>query len=53
MLSTNSIIYGNLAHASGRAMLDLQRTTSKALSVSSTEVAISKGNGGDAIILLG
>lgn len=48
MLSPNSPIYGNLSHATGRAMLDLQRSTSKSLSVNSTEVAISKGNGGDA-----
>lgn len=48
MLSPTAPIYGNLSHATGRAMLDLQRTTSRTLSVNATEVAISKGNAGDA-----
>ena len=48
MLSPSAPIYGNLAHATGKAMLSLQRSTSKALSANATEVAISKGNGGDA-----
>ena len=48
MLSPNSTIYGNLSHATGKAMLGLQRSTSKALSMKAAEVAISKGNSGDA-----
>ena len=48
MLSPSAAIYGNLAHATGKAMLSLQRSTSKALSANATEVAISKGNAGDA-----
>ena len=48
MLSPNSSIYGNLSHATGKAMLGLQRSTSKALSIKAAEVAISKGNSGDA-----
>jgi flagellin-like hook-associated protein FlgL len=48
MLSPNSPIYANLSHATGKAMLALQRSTSRALSVKATEVAISKGNSGDA-----
>ena len=48
MLAPNSPIYGNLAHATGMAMLALQRSTSKALSANATDVAISNGNSGDA-----
>lgn len=48
MLSPNSPVYANLSHATGKAMLGLQRTTSKALAMQATEVAISKGNSGDA-----
>jgi flagellin-like hook-associated protein FlgL len=48
MLSPSATIYGNLAHATGKAMISLQRSTSKALSANATDVAISKGNGGDA-----
>jgi len=48
MLSPNSPIYANLSHATGKAMLALQRSTSKALAANATEVAISKGNSGDA-----
>ena len=48
MLSPHASIFGNLSHATGKAMLALQRSTSKALSVNATEVAISKGNSGDA-----
>ena len=48
MLSPNSPIYSNLSHATGKALLDLQRSTSKALKIQSTEFAISEGNSGDA-----
>jgi flagellin-like hook-associated protein FlgL len=48
MLSPNSPIFGNLSHATGKAMLDLQRGLSKSLKVKSTELAISEGNSGDA-----
>jgi flagellin-like hook-associated protein FlgL len=48
MLSANAPIYGSLSQATGKAMLSLQRSTSKALSVNATEVAISNGNSGDA-----
>lgn len=48
MLSPNATIFGNLSHATSKAMLGLQRSTSKALSMKATEVAISKGNLGDA-----
>ena len=48
MLSPNSPIYGNLSHATGKAMLDLQRSITKSLKVKSTELAISEGNAGDA-----
>ena len=48
MLSPNSPIYGNLSHATGKAMLDLQRSITKSLKVKSTELAISEGNSGDA-----
>jgi len=51
MLSPNSPIYGNLSHATGKAMLDLQRSISKSLKVHSTELAISEGNSGDASYL--
>ena len=48
MLSPNSPIYGNLSHATGKAMLDLQRSITKSLKVKSTELAISEGNAGEA-----
>lgn len=48
MLSPNSPIYGNLSHATGKAMLDLQRSITKSLKVKSTELAIAEGNAGDA-----
>ena len=48
MLSPNASIFGNLSHATSKALLGLQRSTNKALSVSATEVAITKGNSGDA-----
>lgn len=48
MLSPNSPIYNNLSHATGKAMLDLQRSISKSLKVKATELAISEGNSGDA-----
>jgi flagellin len=48
MLSPNSPIYENLSHATGKAMLDLQRSITKSLKVKSTELAISEGNAGDA-----
>ena len=51
MLSPNSPIYGNLSHATGKAMLDLQRSITKSLKVHSTELAISEGNSGDASYL--
>ena len=44
MLSPNSPIYSNLSHATGKALLDLQRSTSRALKIQSTEFAISEGN---------
>ena len=48
MLSPNASIFGNLSHVTSKALLGLQRSTNKALSVSATEVAITKGNSGDA-----
>ena len=48
MLSPNASIFGNLSHSTSKAMLGLQRATNKALSVKATEVAITKGNSGDA-----